>query len=386
MTSPIVQLPNVQLGNLSSDISSAGGNLIAGLMKQRQLQQQQALQAALMQSTVAKNAAETGEAQARTSQLIPAQTEFYGQRGTALEQKPTEMAGQQISELAGKGIVVSRTPYKEGDPLPPDVPRGAMYIGDHPGLGMPMFYAPPSPTSKLKAETTEGAVHQVSPGPGQGILNVDRKGRVVGQLGGEQGPIKTPSTQMAAAAGAAQAAGWDHATMLDIERHEPQVVQEATTRLAVPSLATGWALHPIVDGEQAAMALKEVGASPDAQRYISALVDFALATAPRRYGKNIRSPSMIYQMQRDFGVTMGEAANPAAVEAKQHIRANALQEMMTQADPSKFRQALQTTEKEMGGQQGGGDKAAQWEAAFQKYLGQGMARTDAASRATAEVQ
>src|SRR5438445_11704098 len=69
MTSPMPNLPNVQLGNTASDIGSGVNTFVQGLVGQRLRQQQIAMQQALAGANVEHLGAETNQAQAQTEDI-----------------------------------------------------------------------------------------------------------------------------------------------------------------------------------------------------------------------------------------------------------------------------------------------------------------------------
>lgn len=140
--------------------------------------------------------------------------------------------------------------------------------------------------------------------------------------------------------------------MKDIETHNPKAVQEAGNAVALmPKIAALLPIGRAASVEELANALRNVGLSDDAQRYIIHAYDFGLSIMPSRYGLRGGLQSILPQLLREFtGVQVG--LNRGGMQAVQTNRIRAVKGFKQAIPPFVWQRVLEdagTTEEELFG-------------------------------------
>lgn len=327
-------LPNVGLGNIATDIGQGANTFAAGLLAQRQRQQQLALQEALAKSKSAVDQSTAQHLDAQTQQLIPAQAaEAQAQTGNVNAQaygreqdnSPAddndENILRQIDPTAPKGILQGHTKAQAQEYIKTLANYNAM---------------------KTRMQSVEGRFEN----RGQVVYSADGTGYVVRpnqpggggpeEIGGNIGkPLAMNERNMA---GAAQAALSAHRDLINWERNHPQALDEIARAISLPNF--GHMVPGLGSGiSRVLQSFRLAGASPDAQAYLKRMFDFAGIVGPKRYGlRGMQSEVTLQQLWTDFGAGQF-GLTPQGIEAAERNRENAILQEEESAGPRAMDQA-----------------------------------------------
>jgi hypothetical protein len=327
-------LPHVDLGNSFQDVGQGANTFAAGLMAQRQRQQQLALQEALAKS-------QSAHLDAETNTQIPAQAAEADARTTYLGSQ-TQDAAAQAAQREAANMPADDDDESRLREVDPSAPHG-IYRGYTKAMAnehtktIAGYMAAKQRIAGINDRFYDRGQLAYDP-TGAGVLIHPNQpaGGTPQPVGGGVGKPLSPNERVFAGAG--QAAQSAHHDLTQFEQTHPEALNEIAKAISLPNFG-----H-VVPGmganiSRVLQSFRLQGASPEAQAYLKRMFDFAGVVGPKRYGlRGMQNEVTLQQLWTDFGAGQFGLTREG-IAAAQKNRANAVNQLEESAGPRAWDQS-----------------------------------------------
>lgn len=341
--------PHVDLGNSLQDVGQGANTFAAGLLAQRQRQQQIAIQQALADSKNAVDQATIAHTNAETNQTIPAQAgQMTAQTGdinaqAAARQAETTPADDQdeaqlriIDPTAPRGIFQGHNKAQAANYV--KVLGEYLATKNRINMSLSEYQNRGVPTTDVNGNT--GIIRPNQPNGG-GFEPIPANPGSPGAPNSTGVPIGKPlSGADRKAAGAGQAALSAKNDMQHIMRNNPEVAAEIAKALTLPNIGRLSFIPGTGDGVQQILdSFRFAGVSPQAQVFLKRMFDFTGIVGPTRYGlRGMQNPRTLMQLWSDFGLGQFGLTHEG-IQAAMRNQDNAVNQLQEMSGPNAWSQA-----------------------------------------------